>query len=64
MSNSIDNTRHTTIHAPPPAHALFDPLVAAVCDPEEVWQLTDEMLVAQAQWLPSTNPKSPKPKPV
>jgi len=28
MSNSIDNTRHTTIHAPPPAYALFDPLVA------------------------------------
>jgi alpha-galactosidase len=31
---------------------LHDPLVAAVCNPEEVWQLTDEMLVAQAQWLP------------
>jgi alpha-galactosidase len=31
---------------------LHDPLVAAVCDPEEVWQMTDEMLVAQAQWLP------------
>jgi alpha-galactosidase len=31
---------------------LHDPLVAAVCDPEEVWQLVDEMLVAQAQWLP------------
>jgi alpha-galactosidase len=31
---------------------LHDPLVGAVCDPEEVWQLTDEMLVAQAQWLP------------
>jgi alpha-galactosidase len=26
--------------------------VAAVCDPEEVWQMTDEMLVAQAKWLP------------
>ena len=26
MSNSIDNTRRTTIHAPPPEHALFDPL--------------------------------------
>jgi alpha-galactosidase len=25
--------------------------VGAVCDPEEVWQMTDEMLVAQAQWL-------------
>jgi alpha-galactosidase len=31
---------------------LHDPLVAAVCDPEEIWQMTDEMLVAQAQWLP------------
>ena len=31
---------------------LHDPLVAAVCNPEEVWQMTDEMLVAQAQWLP------------
>ncbi len=35
---------------------LHDPLVAAVCDPEEVWQLTDEMLVAQAQWLPNYAP--------
>ncbi len=31
---------------------LHDPLVGAVCDPEEVWQMTDEMLVAQAEWLP------------
>jgi alpha-galactosidase len=31
---------------------LHDPLVGAVCDPEEVWQMTDEMLVAQAKWLP------------
>ena len=31
---------------------LHDPLVAAVCTPEEVWQMTDEMLVAQARWLP------------
>lgn len=31
---------------------LHDPLVGAVCNPEEVWQLTDEMLIAQAQWLP------------
>jgi alpha-galactosidase len=30
---------------------LHDPLVGAVCNPEEVWQMTDEMLVAQAQWL-------------
>ncbi len=31
---------------------LHDPLVGAVCNPEEVWQMTDEMLLAQAQWLP------------
>jgi len=32
---------------------LHDPLVGAVCNPEEVWQMTDHMLVAQAQWLPN-----------
>ncbi len=31
---------------------LHDPLVGAVCNPSEVWQLVDEMLVAQAKWLP------------
>ncbi|NPV67378.1 MAG: alpha-glucosidase/alpha-galactosidase [Anaerolineae bacterium] len=31
---------------------LHDPLVGAVCNPEEVWQMVDEMLVAQAAWLP------------
>ncbi|MGE9289806.1 MAG: alpha-glucosidase/alpha-galactosidase [Puniceicoccales bacterium] len=31
---------------------LHDPLTAAVCNPEEIWQMTDEMLVAQQQWLP------------
>lgn len=31
---------------------LHDPLVGAACDPEEVWQMADEMLVAQAKWLP------------
>ena len=31
---------------------LHDPLVSAVCNPEEVWQMSDEMLVAQSQWLP------------
>ncbi|MDX2225962.1 MAG: alpha-glucosidase/alpha-galactosidase [Verrucomicrobiae bacterium] len=31
---------------------LMDPLVGAVCNPPEVWQMTDEMLVAQAAWLP------------
>jgi alpha-galactosidase len=32
---------------------LHDPLTGAVCNPEEVWQLADDMLVAQAQWLPN-----------
>lgn len=31
---------------------LHDPLVGAVCSTDEVWHLVDEMLVAQAQWLP------------
>ncbi len=31
---------------------LHDPLVGAVCNPEEVWQMADELLVAQAAWLP------------
>jgi len=31
---------------------LHDPLTGAVLNPPEVWQLCDEMLVAQEQWLP------------
>jgi alpha-galactosidase len=31
---------------------LHDPLVGAVCSPDEVWQMVDELLVAEAQWLP------------
>lgn len=31
---------------------MLDPLVGAVCNPPEVWQMVDEMLVAQAPWLP------------
>jgi alpha-galactosidase len=31
---------------------LHDPLVGAVCSPEEVWQMTDELLAALAPWLP------------
>lgn len=31
---------------------MMDALVGAVCDPPEIWQMTDEMLVAGAQWLP------------
>ena len=39
---------------------LHDPLVWAVCTPEEVWQMTDEMLVAQAQWLPQYQAEIPQ----
>lgn len=31
---------------------MMDPLVGAVCNTEEIWQMTDEMLIAQEQWLP------------
>ncbi len=31
---------------------LHDPLVGAVCNPDEVWRMTDELLVAQSEWLP------------
>ena len=32
--------------------AMMDPLTGAVCTPDEIKQMVDEMLVAQAQWLP------------
>jgi len=32
--------------------ALLDPLTGAVCNPAEVWQMVDEMLIAQEKWLP------------
>ena len=31
---------------------MMDPLTGAVCNPPEVWQMVDEMLVAGDQWLP------------
>ena len=31
---------------------LMDPLTGAVCNPPEVWQMVDEMLIAEEQWLP------------
>src|SRR5579864_3007753 len=39
---------------------LHDPLVGAVCDPEEVWQMTDELLVAQVEWLPQYRDEVPR----
>ncbi|MBO5536649.1 MAG: alpha-glucosidase/alpha-galactosidase [Clostridia bacterium] len=32
--------------------ALMDPLTGAVCNPPEIWQMVDEMLIAQEEWLP------------
>lgn len=31
---------------------MMDPLVGAVCNPPEIWQMVDEMLIAQEVWLP------------
>lgn len=31
---------------------MMDPLVGAVCNPPEIWQMVDEMLVSQQEWLP------------
>ncbi len=31
---------------------MLDPLVGAVLNPQEIWQMTDDMLVAQEKWLP------------
>jgi len=31
---------------------MMNPLTGAVCSPPEIWQLVDEMLVAQEKWLP------------
>jgi alpha-galactosidase len=32
---------------------LHDPLTGAILEPEAIWQMVDEMLVAQRQWLPN-----------
>ncbi len=39
---------------------MMDPLVGAVCNPPEISQLADEMLVAQAEWLPQYRNEIPK----
>jgi len=41
---------------------LMDPLTGAVCTPKEVFQMVDEMLIAQAQWLPQYASELPKAK--
>ncbi len=43
MTGDVDLLKQAVLH---------DPLVGAVCTPEEVWQMVDEMLAAQAKWLP------------
>ena len=39
---------------------MLDSLVGAVCDPDETSQMVDEMLVAQAKWLPQYRREIPK----
>ncbi len=31
---------------------MMDPLTGAVCNPPEIWQMVDDMLIAQEEWLP------------
>ena len=31
---------------------LMDPLVGAACEPDAIYQMTDEMLIEEAEWLP------------
>ena len=42
--------------------AMMDPLTGAVCDPNEISQMVDEMLIAQAKWLPQYRKEIPKAK--
>ena len=41
---------------------LMDPLTSAVCTPPEISQMVDEMLVAQARWLPQYKASVPAAK--
>ncbi|MCP4395887.1 MAG: alpha-glucosidase/alpha-galactosidase [bacterium] len=41
---------------------MMDPLVGAVCSTPEISQMTDEMLIAQAQWLPQYEDEIPDAK--
>ena len=41
---------------------LLDPLTGAVCNPPEVWQMTDELLVAGESWLPNWQHEIPAAK--
>ena len=39
---------------------MMDPLTGAVCNPPEIWQMTDEMLVALAPWMPQWQAEAPR----
>jgi alpha-galactosidase len=39
---------------------MMDPLMGAVCNPPEIWRMADEMLVAQARWLPQYKKETAK----
>ncbi|SER69401.1 alpha-galactosidase [Gracilibacillus ureilyticus] len=41
---------------------MMDPLVGAVCNPPEIWQMVDELLVSQEKWLPQYHHEIPKAK--
>jgi alpha-galactosidase len=46
---------HAAVHGDPALLRqafMMDPLTGAVCNPPEIWQLVDEMLVAGEKWLP------------
>ncbi len=36
---------------------MLDPLTAAVCNPNEIWQLGDDLISATAKWLPQYDRK-------
>ncbi len=40
--------------------AMMDPLTGAVCNPDEISQMVDEMLVAQSRWLPQYKKEIPR----
>ena len=45
------------------SHLMMPPLVGAVFNPPEIWQMVDEMLVAGEKWLPQYRGKPfPPPK--
>jgi len=38
---------------------LMDPLSGAVCNPKEIWQMADDMVLALAEWLPQFEEQVP-----